>query len=71
MAAKQRKLIDPVEIGAKGGAARAANLTEQQREDSARSAVEARWAKYYRENPEKLKARQEREARRKKASKPR
>lgn len=31
--------------GLKGGKARAANMTQQQRSDAARTAVQARWAK--------------------------
>jgi serine protease inhibitor len=34
-----------VKEGRRGGKARAANLTQQERSDSARKAVEARWAK--------------------------
>jgi RNA processing factor Prp31 len=33
-------------IGKMGGAARSKNLTAKQRSDSARQAVQARWAKY-------------------------
>ncbi len=38
--------------GLKGGPARAANMTEEERSESARNAVLARWAKY-RKNTQK------------------
>ena len=56
-------LVDTRKIGAKGGKARAANLSTKELKASARAAVLARWEQYYRDNPEKLKARKEREAR--------
>jgi hypothetical protein len=56
-------LVDTKKIGAKGGKARAANLSAKELSESARTAVNARWEKYYREHPEKLKARREREGR--------
>lgn len=54
-------LIDTAEIGKKGGDARAANLSPKARSASASQASRARWDAYYREHPEKLKARQERD----------
>jgi len=42
---KTRVLIDPAEIGALGGHARAEKMTAKQRSESARNAVKARWAK--------------------------
>ena len=45
-----------VRLGSKGGMARARCLTAEQLSDAGREAVRARWAKYYREHPEKLKA---------------
>ena len=56
-------LVDTRKIGAKGGKARAARLSDQQLADSASAAARARWEQYYRDHPEKLKARKEREAR--------
>ena len=55
-------LVDPVEIGSKGGTARAANLSAKQLSDSASDAANARWEAYYAAHPEKLQARLEREA---------
>jgi hypothetical protein len=51
MAGKAAKKKDPAAValgrkgGKKGGPARAANLTPKQRSESARKAVQARWAK--------------------------
>lgn len=42
------------ELAATGGNARAASMTAQQRSESAREAVLARWDKYYAAHPEKL-----------------
>ena len=56
-------LVDTRKIGAKGGKARAANLSAKELSEAARTAVKARWEQYYRDHPEKLKARKEREAR--------
>ena len=64
MGRKVRITVDVTELGRKGGQARAANLTPEERKESARSAVAARWEQYYRDNPAKWKARQDREARR-------
>ena len=56
-------LVDTRKIGAKVGKARAENLTEKELAEGARLASKARWEQYYRDHPEKLKARHEREAR--------
>jgi hypothetical protein len=56
-------IVDVTEIGRKGGQARAANLTDKELAESARTASNARWEQYYRDHPEKLKARKELEAR--------
>ena len=40
-----RHLIDPVEIGRKGGLSRAKRLSPKQRSDSAKKAAAARWGK--------------------------
>ena len=56
-------LVDTRKIGAKGGRARAANLSERELKAASKAAATARWERYYRDHPEKLKARQEREAR--------
>jgi len=56
-------LVDTRKIGAKGGRARAANLSEKELKAASKAAAQARWEQYYRDHPEKLKARQEREAR--------
>jgi hypothetical protein len=61
--AKKRKLIDPVEIGAKGGKARASRLSDKQLSAASSVAANARWEAYYAAHPEKLKAKLEREAR--------
>ena len=55
--------IDVTESGRKGGMARAANLSAKELSAGASTAASARWEQYYRDNPEKLKARQEKEAR--------
>jgi hypothetical protein len=62
-------LVDPVEIGSKGGLARAANLSAKELSDSARNAAAARWKAYYAAHPDKFKAKLEREA--KKGTRPR
>lgn len=63
MGRKVKIIVDVTEIGRKGGQARAANLTDKELADSARTASKARWEQYYKDHPEKFKARQEREAR--------
>ena len=44
-ATKEPTLVDVAEIGSKGGKARAKGMTKQERSESARNAVTARWAK--------------------------
>jgi hypothetical protein len=61
MTVTKRKLIDPVEIGAIGGRARAQNLSAEERRFASSNAAKARWEKYYREHPEKMEAKQQRE----------
>ena len=63
MGRKVKIVVDVTEIGRKGGKARAANLSAKELSDGASSAAAARWEQYYRDHPEKLKARKEREAR--------
>jgi len=43
MADEPRHLIDPAEIGRKGGLSRAKRLSPKQRSDSAKKAAAARW----------------------------
>ena len=43
--AKEPVFVDTAEIGRKGGKARAAGMTKAERSESARNAVNARWAK--------------------------
>ena len=43
--ARKRRLIDPVEIGKKGGLSRAQNMTPEQRSKSASAAAQVRWGK--------------------------
>jgi hypothetical protein len=54
------KKIDVAVIGSKGGAARAANLSAQERAEASSRASNARWDVYYASHPEKLKAKLER-----------
>jgi hypothetical protein len=61
--AKKRRLIDPVEIGAKGGKARANRLSDEELRAASRHAANARWAAYYAAHPERLQAKLERESR--------
>jgi len=44
-AGRTRRLIDPAEIGKKGGLQRARNMTPEERSESARAASRARWAR--------------------------
>jgi hypothetical protein len=48
--------IDVTELGRKGGHARAAALGSRKLRAAGRKAANARWEKYYREHPEKRKA---------------
>ena len=63
----RRRLIDPVEIGAKGGKARAKRLSDEELSTASRTAANARWAAYYAAHPDKLEAKLAREARKGKA----
>ncbi len=58
--------IDVTELGRAGGRATAANRTPAERKAASRMAIEARWEKYYKDHPEKLKAKLERAAKKKK-----
>jgi hypothetical protein len=49
--------IDVTEAGRKGGKATAANRTPEERRAAAVKAIEARWAKYRKEHPEKRRRR--------------
>ena len=53
--------IDVTELGRAGGHARAANLSEAELSAAGSKAIKARWDAYYKEHPEKLKAKLERE----------
>jgi hypothetical protein len=66
----KRTLIDPVEIGSKGGRARAERLSTLELQESGRRAAKARWDAYYRIHPEMLQAKKVREAKMAKAAKP-
>ena len=44
MTDEQRNLIDPAEIGRKGGLSRGRNVTKKERSESASNAAKARWA---------------------------
>jgi hypothetical protein len=59
----KKVIIDVTELGRKGGKARAASQTPKQLSMQGHKAVAARWEQYYRDHPEKLKARKDREAR--------
>jgi hypothetical protein len=59
--ARKRKLIDPMKSGAKGGHARARNLSAADRSRIAGLASAAYWKSYYEANPAKKKAREERD----------
>ena len=56
-------LVDTRKIGAKGGKNSRKYMDADEASALGKNAVNARWKQYYREHPEKLKARQEREAR--------
>jgi hypothetical protein len=62
MGKKIRLVIDVEEMGRKGGLATAANRTPSERKAAAVAAIQARWAAYYEAHPEKLKAKLERQA---------
>lgn len=52
-ATKKGTLVDVSKIGKKGGKARAANMTDKERSESARAAVNVRWEKYREEKGKK------------------
>jgi hypothetical protein len=54
--------IDVTELGRKGGAATAANRTALERTTASSAAAAARWTAYYAKNPDKLRAKLAREA---------
>jgi hypothetical protein len=62
MGKKVKVIVDVTELGRKGGLARAESLTPAERTAGASHAAAARWEKYYKEHPERLKAKLEREA---------
>jgi hypothetical protein len=45
MAAKKKVMVDLVDVGRKGGQARAKKLSPKERSESARKAAKARWEK--------------------------
>ncbi len=55
--------VDTAKIGRLGGRKRAANMSAEQRQESASSAANARWQAYYAAHPEKLKEKLARAAR--------
>jgi len=61
-------LIDPAEIGQKGGLKRAENMTAAERTQSARAAARARWDHYRLTHPEKPKEKVVRKRRRRRAA---
>ena len=58
---KVKVIVDVEELARAGGYARGKKLSAQELSQAGKSAVNARWESYYREHPEKLKARQDRE----------
>ncbi len=66
MGKKVRITVDVTELGRLGGMARAANLSADELSQAGRNAVQARWDAYYKAHPEKLKAKLEKEARKRK-----
>ena len=61
MGKKIHLFVDMSELGAKGGKSTAQARTPEERKAASAKAIAARWEKYYRDHPEKLKAKQERE----------
>jgi hypothetical protein len=55
MGKKVKITVDVTELGRKGGRARAAALSPDQRKEAARKAIKARWDAYYKAHPEKKK----------------
>jgi hypothetical protein len=68
MGKKITRVIDVTEMGRAGGKAAAANRSPEERQQVGRTAAAARWKAYYKAHPEKLKAKQEREARKRRRS---
>ena len=66
--AGRKVVIDVTKAGRLGGLARAENLSESELSEAGRKAVQARWDAYYKAHPEKLKAKKEREKRKKEAA---
>jgi hypothetical protein len=69
VAARKKVLVDVVKAGSLGGKARAQNLSDGELSDQGRNAVRARWDAYYQAHPEKLKAKLDRETKRRKRKK--
>jgi hypothetical protein len=67
----KRKLIDPVEIGSKGGLARAVSLSASELQESGRSAAKARWDAYLSASSGNASGQERREAKKAKAAEPR
>ena len=55
MGKKVTRIIDVTELGRAGGKATAAGRTAKQRSAAARTAIKARWDKYYEDHPERVK----------------
>jgi hypothetical protein len=55
MGKKIKVIVDVTENGRKGGHARAAALSPDERREAARKASQARWDTYYEAHPEKRK----------------
>jgi hypothetical protein len=49
-------VVDVTELGRAGGHARAASLSDEELREASSKAARAKWDKYYREHPDKLKA---------------
>jgi hypothetical protein len=62
MGKKVRITVDVTELGSKGGKARAAKMTGDERSAASSIAVQERWKEYYRLHPEKLEERKQRDA---------
>jgi hypothetical protein len=62
------RIVDVTELGRAGGLKRAENMTGEQRREAARAAIKARWDRYYKEHPEKLKTKRSAASRKKKSS---
>lgn len=64
---KVTRIIDVIAMGRAGGKATAASRTPKERLAAARKAIKARWDKYYKDHPEKLKMKRSGASRKKKA----